>query len=80
MTDQLLQRVEEKMMALLTELETLRNDLHHFKQENSQLKMDKAAYTKKLQALVAALDSFENSEPTREFELVRGEEPESAIA
>ena len=84
MTDQLLQKIEEKIMTLLTELETLRNELHHFKQENSQLKTEKNASMKKLQTLITTLDSLDNvdSLPAREFELVQNSEEvaESAIA
>jgi regulator of replication initiation timing len=58
MTDNFLQRFEEKVMNLLTELETLRKEASHLRQENAQLKADKSNYIKKLQALVSLFDSL----------------------
>lgn len=59
MTDNFLQRLEEKVMVLLTELESLRKELNQLRHENANLKTEKANHTKKLQGLVSLLDSLE---------------------
>lgn len=56
MTDNLLQKLEEKMMILLTEFDAMRQELNRLKQENSMLKMDQVDHTRKLQGLVSLLD------------------------
>lgn len=59
MTDNLLQTVEEKVMSLLTELESLRKELSQAKQENAQLKSEKVNHTQKLQGLISLLDTLD---------------------
>ena len=61
MTDNILQKLEEKVMLLLTELEGLREEMGQLRQENAQFRAEKMTYTKKLQALVSLLDSLEES-------------------
>lgn len=58
MTDNFLQKFEEKIMNLLTELETLRKETTQLRQENFQLKAEKSNYIKKLQGLVSLFDSL----------------------
>jgi len=62
MTDNFLQRLEEKVMVLLTELESLRKEINQLRHENSTLKTEKINYTKKLQALLSLLDSLEEEQ------------------
>lgn len=59
MTDTLLQKLEEKVMLLLTELEDLRFDIERLEQENANLKAEKAKYTQRLQSLVTLLDTVD---------------------
>lgn len=58
MTDNFLQKFEEKVMTLLSELETLRKELGQLRHENATLKADKSNYTKKLQTLISLFDSL----------------------
>lgn len=76
MTDNFLQKLEEKVMVLLTELEVLRKEHHLLKQETANLKAEKLNYAKKIQALISLLDSLEVTEDPAhvEFELIQGKE------
>ena len=81
MTDNFLQRLEEKVMVLLTELETLRKEQHQLRNENANLKAEKANHAKKLQSLVSLLDSLEAESANYSNELrVVGAEDEFATA
>ena len=81
MTENFLQKLEEKVMVLLTELETLRKDHHTLRQENSNLKADKLNYTKKMQGLLSLLESLEVAENSNNtFELQNLKEEELATA
>ncbi len=81
MTDNFLQRLEEKVMVLLTELESLRKELNHLRHENANLKTEKANHSKKLQSLVSLLDSLEAESANYSSELrVVGAEEEFATA
>lgn len=82
MTDSFLQKLEEKVMILLTELEALRKELTIVRQENASLKSDKANYTKKLQGLLALMDSLESSnEPivVGELQMLKGQEEYATV-
>lgn len=59
MTDTLLYKIEEKVMVLVTELEEMRKEMHRIKQENTQLKTEKAGYAQKLQGLISLLESVD---------------------
>lgn len=66
MTDTLLQKVEEKVMTLVTELENLRkelqhtrSELNHSRQENTALKSEKMNYVEKMQDLMSLLDAVD---------------------
>lgn len=65
MTETLLQKLEEKTMNILTEVEKLRNELKQLKHENFSLRSEKENNTRKLQDLMALLDasSFSDSAP-----------------
>ncbi len=62
MTENLLQKLEEKMMVLLTEVEDLREELQRLHQENTSLKMERESHGKKLQELILLLDTVSPSE------------------
>ncbi len=60
MTDTLLQKLEEKMIQLLTELEMLRNETQQLKQENISLRTERVNHLHKLQELVSLLDTLDS--------------------
>lgn len=66
MTENLLQKLEEKMMVLLTEIEDLRDKVTRLSQENASLKADKDSYQArfetKLKDLISLFDTV--VEPT----------------
>jgi cell division protein ZapB len=81
MTDNFLQKLEEKVMVLLTELESLRKEINHLRHENASLKAEKTNHAKKLQGLVSLLDSLEAESANYSNELrVVGAEEEFATA
>ncbi len=82
MTDNLLQKLEDKVMTLLAELESARNELGRVRQENAVLKTEKINYGKKLQTIVTLLDTLDVSDvrETRELELVQNTEDQVALA
>lgn len=57
--ENLLQNLEEKIMALVSELETLRHDMHRVQQENALLKSEKNSQSRKLQDLIALMDAID---------------------
>ena len=57
MTEALLQKLEEKMMCLLSEVEDLRKDVVRLHHENSHLKYEKEHHTKKVTDLISLLDA-----------------------
>lgn len=59
MTDNLLQKLEEKVMVLLTELEVLRKETNYLRQENSHLKNEKVNFVSKMQGLVSLLETVD---------------------
>lgn len=80
MTDNFLQRLEEKVMVLLTELESLRKELNHLRHENSTLKTEKLNFTKKMQGLISLLDSLEAEHtPANTGEIVVLQEQEQFV-
>jgi regulator of replication initiation timing len=58
MTETLLQKLEEKMMLVLTEVESSREQLKKLLQENATLRFEKESYTQKLQGLVSLLETM----------------------
>jgi regulator of replication initiation timing len=62
MTDNLLQKLEEKVLTLLTEMDRMRKELSHLKMENHSLKNETQDSTKKLQGLVTLLETLDSSE------------------
>ena len=57
MTENLIQKLEEKMIVVLSELEHLRKELQRLNHENLSLKIEKETSGRKLQDLVSLLDS-----------------------
>lgn len=62
MTENLLQKLEDKMMMLLTEVEESRKELQRLAQENALLKMERENHTKKLDDLLSLLDTVSASD------------------
>jgi regulator of replication initiation timing len=56
-TENLLAKLEEKMMTLLTEVEDMRHEIQRLQQENTTMKLERENNTKKLSDLVSLLDS-----------------------
>jgi len=68
MTDNLLQKLEEKVTTLLVELETLRKEVGVAKHENQALKAEHQNSSKKLQGLISLLDTMDIvGEPATHF-------------
>lgn len=70
MTENLLQKLEEKMMVLLTEVESLRQEVKQLHGENTSLKNEKeqhamavSQHEKKLRDLLSLLDAINVVEP-----------------
>lgn len=61
MPEHLLQALEEKVMLLVNELESLRAELNQLKQVNASLQMDKINISKKLQGLVSLIEAFDSA-------------------
>lgn len=57
MPENLLQKLEEKMMMLISEVEGLRKENYRLNHENSSLKTEKENHTKKIQEFLALLDA-----------------------
>lgn len=62
LTENLLYKLEEKMMLLLSDAEGLRQQIHRLQQENTALRQEKEGHTRKLQDLVSLLDSVNPTE------------------
>lgn len=62
LTENLLYKLEEKMMLLLSDAESMRQQIHRLQQENVALRQEKEGHTRKLQDLVSLLDSVSPSE------------------
>lgn len=59
MTENLLEKFEEKLMAMITELESVRRELKQLRQENENLKCEKNNYTKKIQDMLYLFEALE---------------------
>lgn len=64
MTENLLQKLEEKMMVLVTELEDLRKEVDRLRAENVSLRSDRENSANKLQYLVSLIDAVSHVEKT----------------
>lgn len=62
MTENLLIKLEEKTMILLSEVEDLRKQVQFLSQENTSLKMEKEVHSRKLHDLIGLLDSVQVSD------------------
>lgn len=63
MTENLLQKLEEKMMLLVAEIEDARKEIENLTHENLALKSEKDRHSKKLNDLLSLLDVVEHDEP-----------------
>ncbi|HTM64569.1 MAG TPA: hypothetical protein VL360_08765 [Gammaproteobacteria bacterium] len=73
LTENLLYKLEEKMMALLSDAESMRQQIQRLQQENSALRQEKDGHTRKLQDLVSLLDSVnpvEHAAPSQQYATV----------
>ncbi len=61
MTENLLQRLEEKMVTLISEVEELRNQVQRLANENASLQSEKEHHGRKVQELISLLDSVTGS-------------------
>lgn len=59
MTENLLQKLEEKMMVILSEIEDLRRDNLRLNNENASLKVEREKNAKKLHDLISLLDTVD---------------------
>ncbi len=71
MTDNLLQKLEDKMILLLSEFEEMRKENNRLRHENAALSRNYTDYAKKLQGLVSLLDNVTGSTVV-EFEKENG--------
>lgn len=62
MTDNLFQKLEEKMMLLLAEIEDSRREIARLTQENAMLKREQEVHSNKLADLISLLDSVSSSD------------------
>ena len=62
MTENLLQKLEEKTMNILAELEKLRSDMKQLKHENVALRAEKESSARKLQDIMSLLDTTEGTD------------------
>lgn len=62
LTENLLYKLEEKMMALMSDAEGMRQQIQRLQQENATLKQEKENHTRKLQDLVSLFDSVNPAE------------------
>lgn len=67
LTENLLYKLEEKMMMLLSDAESMRQQIHRLQQENAALRQEKDGHTRKLQDLVSLLDSVGPAEHVAPF-------------
>jgi regulator of replication initiation timing len=67
LTENLLYKLEEKMMLLLTDAEGLRQQIQRLQQENATLKQEKDNHTRKLQDLVSLLDSVSSTDQAAQY-------------
>lgn len=64
MTENLLQKLEEKMMLLLSEVESLRRENGSLKDANASLISERENHSKKLQDLISLFDAVNVSDST----------------
>ena|SRR3989344_1521311 len=85
MTDNLFQKLEEKIMLLLAELDCMRKELSQLRQENASLKLEKTRHAQKIQEMIALmdmLDAVNGNMPVNVHETtsVQGEKEQIAVA
>lgn len=82
MTDNLFEKLEEKVTVLLSELTVLRKELNQVRQENAALKLEKTQYTQKVQELISLFDLIDPATEGVSHEPIRlqGEQEKVAVA
>jgi len=85
MTDNLFQKLEEKITLLLTELDCMRKELTQLKQENASLKLDKTRYAQKIQEMITLMDMLDGVKENIPVNvhgatLIQGEKEQIAVA
>jgi len=79
MTENLLQKLEERTMSILSELETLRGEVKSLRQENFSLRNEKENNGRKLQDLLSLLETVPSQQSrTSESQMYLQEESVSA--
>ncbi len=58
LTEELLYKLEQKLVALLSDAESMQLQIQRLQQENTALKQEKESHTRKLHDLVSLLDSI----------------------
>ena len=82
MTETLLQKLEDKVVTPLSEMELLRNELKKVKQENVALRSEKLNSIQKLQGLMGLLDTIDGEPESpllRDLKVVNVSEEEAAV-
>ncbi len=62
MTDNLIQKIEERVLGLLQEMEAMRNEILKLRSENAILRDDQGTHMQKLQGLMSLLDVLKQNE------------------
>jgi hypothetical protein len=62
MAENLLQKIEERVLTLLNELEIMRAEIIRLRSENAILKDDHGTHVQKLQGLLSLLEILEHSD------------------
>jgi hypothetical protein len=62
MSENLLQKIEERVLTLLNELEVMRAEIIRLRSENAILKDDHGTHVHKLQGLLSLLEILEHSD------------------
>lgn len=56
MTDNLFEKLEEKVTLLLSEIDVMRKELAQLRHENAAYKLEKVRHTQKLQEMISLFD------------------------
>lgn len=64
MTENLLQKLEDKITLLITEMEALRDEIKYLRYKKSSLQLEKSNSSKRLQGLISMLNAADLDLPT----------------
>lgn len=73
MTENVIQRIEERVTMLLAELDGLQREVTQLRSENAMLKNEKEHVSRKLQGLIALFDTVNTVESLQSILLPHGE-------